>query len=71
MDNISITIKINTMLFKPNKTKLNQKTYNKQFNIILKNHFNNINHSTSYNLNNTELNDLLNLITYITLTNEK
>ena len=71
MDNISITIKINTMLFKPNKTKLNQKTYNKQFNTILKNHFNNINHSTSYNLNNTELNDLLNLITYITLTNEK
>ena len=71
MDNISITIKINTMLFKPNKTKLNQKTYNKQFNFILKNHFNNINHSTSYNLNNTELNDLLNLITYITLTNEK
>ena len=59
------------MLFKPNKTKLNQKTYNKQFNTILKNHFNNINHSTSYNLNNTELNDLLNLITYITLTNEK
>ncbi len=29
-----------------------------------------INHSTSYNLNNTELNDLLNLITYITLTNK-
>jgi len=70
MDTISITIKINTMLFKPNKTKLNQKTYNKQFNTILKNHFNNINHSTSYNLNNTELNDLLNLITYITLTNK-
>ena len=43
----------------------------KEDNTTLKNHFNNINHSTSYNLNNTELNDLLNLITYITLTNEK
>ena len=59
------------MPFKPNKTKLNQKIYNNQFKSIIKNHFNNINHSTSYNLNNTELNDLINLITYITLTNEK
>ena len=56
------------MLFKPNKTKLNQKLYNKQFKIILSKHFNNINDATAYNLNNTELNDLLNLITYITLT---
>ena len=56
------------MLFKPNKTKLNQKLYNKQFEIILKNHFNNLNDATAYNLNNTELNDLLNLVTYITLT---
>ena len=57
-------------MFKPNKTKLNQKIYNKQFKSIIKNHFNNINDSTAYNLNNTELNDLLNLITYITLTNK-
>ena len=56
------------MLFKPNKTKLNQKLYNKQFKIILSKHFNNINDATAYNLNNTELNDLLNLVTYITLT---
>ena len=56
------------MLFKPNKTKLNQKLYNKQFKLILSKHFNNINDATAYNLNNTELNDLLNLITYITLT---
>ena len=55
-------------IFKPNKTKLNQKLYNKQFEIILKNHFNNLNDATAYNLNNTELNDLLNLVTYITLT---
>ena len=56
-------------IFKPNKTKLNQSTYNSQFKLILKNHLNNINDATAYNLNNTELNDLLNLITYITLTN--
>ena len=56
------------MLFKPNKTKLNQKLYNKQFKLILSKHFNNLNDATAYNLNNTELNDLLNLITYITLT---
>ena len=56
------------MLFKPNKTKLNQKLYNKQFKLILSKHFNNLNDATAYNLNNTELNDLLNLVTYITLT---
>ena len=56
------------MLFKPNKTKLNQKLYNKQFKLILSKHFNNINDATAYNLNNDELNDLLNLVTYITLT---
>jgi len=55
-------------LFKPNKTKLNQKLYNKQFKLILSKHFNNLNDATAYNLNNTELNDLLNLVTYITLT---
>ena len=55
-------------LFKPNKTKLNQKLYNKQFSLILSKHFNNLNDATAYNLNNDELNDLLNLVTYITLT---
>ena len=55
-------------LYKPNKTKLNQKLYNKQCDLILSKHFNNLNDATAYNLNNTELNDLLNLVTYITLT---
>ena len=65
------------MLFKPNSTKqiktfkINQKDYNKQFDLILSKHFNNLNDATAYNLNNTELNDLLNLVTFITLTIDK
>ena len=65
------------MLFKPNQTnqiktfKIDQKVYNKQFDLILSKHFNNLNDATAYNLNNTELNDLLNLVTFITLTIDK
>jgi hypothetical protein len=65
------------MLFKPNQTnqiktfKIDQKVYNKQFDSVLSKHFNNLNDATAYNLNNTELNDLLNLVTFITLTIDK
>jgi len=64
-------------IFKPNQTsqiktfKINQSDYNKQFDLIVSKHFNNLNDATAYNLNNEELNDLLNLVTYITLTNNK
>ena len=64
-------------IFKPNKTsqiktfKINQSDYNNQFDLIVSKHFNNLNDATAYNLNNEELNDLLNLVTYITLTNNK
>ena len=64
-------------IFKPNQTnqiktfKINQSDYNNQFDLIVSKHFNNLNDATAYNLNNEELNDLLNLVTYITLTNNK
>ena len=48
--------------------KSNETNYNLIFESVISQYYNSINDATNYNLNLEELDDLLNLVTYITLT---